>query len=102
MFIEKDDSVISMDDYVSSHDAFAVVRKETNKVEAIYIKGQPITQYETVDMVIPFAAIAENGTVCAELMYNFQYKHYFDADEFIIKSVDLHSITAKEVLYKFN
>lgn len=102
IFIEKDDSIISMDDYVSSHDAFAVVRKETNKIEAIYIKGQLITQHETLDSVIPFAAIAEDGTVNVTLMFNFKYQHYFDSDEFIIKNVDLHSVTAKEVLYKFN
>ena len=102
MFVEKDTSIIPMSDYASSHDAFTVIRKETNKVEAIYIKGQPITQHETLDLVIPFAAIAEDGTVQVVLMYNYEYQHYFDTDEFIIKSVDLHSITAKEVLYKFN
>lgn len=102
MFVEKDTSIIPMSDYVSSHDAFAVIRKETNKVEEIYIKGQLIIQYETLDKIIPFAVITEDGTVHAISMYNFEYQHYFDTDEFIIKSVDLHSITAKEVLYKFN
>lgn len=102
MFVEKDTSIIPMSDYVSLHDAFAVIRKSTNEIEVIYIKGQPITQYATADVVIPFATITADGHVCTTLMFNYEYRHYFDADEFIIKSVDLHSITAKEVLYKFN
>lgn len=102
MFVEdRVETYAEQDEPVSNYSAFALVDKETDKINCIYVCNGFIVDEDGVERIL-YIRITDNGTISVmQTTHNKTFKETFDLGLYAIKAIQSESVYAENVKFKY-
>lgn len=102
MFVEdRVETYAKPDEPVSNYPAFALVDKETDKINCIFVCNGFIVDEDGVERIL-YIRITDNGVIgIMQTTHNKTFKETFDLGLYAIKAIQSESVYAENVKFKY-
>ena len=102
MFVEdRVETYAKPDEPVSNYSAFALVDKETDRINRIYVCNGFIVDEDGVERIL-YIRISDNGTVSImQTTHNKTFKETFNLGRYAVKAIQPESVYAENVKFKY-
>lgn len=102
MFVEdRVETYAEQDEPVSNYSAFALVDKETDKINCIFVCNSFIVDEDGVERIL-YIRISDNGAISImQTTHNKTFKETFNLGLYAIKAIQPESVYAENVKFKY-